>query len=156
MTGNFLLLFLVLFPILGGLVSYFIGKKSRIARDYFADFICVVEFFTALYSYKFIGSEFFAPGVCGFGLKFTLDGFRYIYSVIITFMWAVTTIFSREYLRGHRNRNRYYFYILMTLSSIMGVFLSGDLYTTFIFFEMMSLFSYIMVVQEENPLLVFP
>ncbi len=150
MTGNFLLLFLVLFPILGGLVSYFIGKKSRIARDYFADFICVVEFFTALYSYKFIGSEFFAPGVCGFGLKFTLDGFRYIYSVIITFMWAVTTIFSREYLRGHRNRNRYYFYILMTLSSIMGVFLSGDLYTTFIFFEMMSLFSYIMVVQEEN------
>jgi len=38
----------------------------------------------------------------------------------------------------------------MTLGSIMGVFLSGDLYTTFIFFEMMSLFSYVMVVQDET------
>ena len=39
----------------------------------------------------------------------------------------------------------------MTLGSIMGVFLSADLYTTFIFFEMMSLFSYVMVVQDETP-----
>ena len=33
----------------------------------------------------------------------------------------------------------------------MGIFLSGDLYTTFIFFEMMSFASYVWVVQEETP-----
>ena len=32
----------------------------------------------------------------------------------------------------------------------MGVFLSGDLYTTFIFFEIMSFTSYVWVAQEEN------
>ena len=134
----------------GGLISYCVGKKSRTARDYTADLICIIELAITIYSYKFIGTEFFAPGVCGAGIKFTLDGFRYIYSVIIAFMWAVTTIFSREYLHHHHNRNRYYLYVLMTLGSIMGVFLSGDLYTTFIFFEMMSLFSYVMVVQDET------
>ena len=151
MKGNFLLLFLILWPMLGGLLSFLIGKFSRLARDYFADFVCAVEFAITLYSYKLIGTEFFAPDVCGFGIKFMLDGFRFIYANIIAFMWTVTTIFSREYLRHHRNRNRYYLYVLFTLSSIMGVFLSADLFTTFIFFEMMSLFSYIMVVQEETP-----
>ena len=136
---------------LGGFLSYCIGRHSRKARDYFADFVCFVELLAAIFSCKFQGSEFFVPGVCGLGIKFALDGFRYIYAVIIAFMWFVTTVFTREYLRHHRNRNRYYLYVLMTLGSIMGVFLSGDLYTTFLFFEMMSLFSYIMVVQEETP-----
>ena len=151
MSGEFLILFLILWPILGAFISYIIGRYSRIARDYFADLVCAVEFSAALASYKILGAfDFSVPGICGLGVKFALDGFRYIYIIIISFMWLVTTIFSREYLRGHRNRNRYYFYVMLTFSSIMGVFLSGDLYTTFLFFEMMSLFSYIMVVQEET------
>lgn len=136
---------------LGGLLSYLAGRFNRRTRDYFADAVTLIELAITLMCYKHINSELIIPGVCGLGIKFTLDGFRYIYAVIIAFMWAVTTIFSREYLKGHRNRNRYYFYVLLTLGSIMGVFLSGDLYTTFIFFEMMSLFSYIMVVQDETP-----
>jgi len=149
-SGNFLLLFLILWPVSGAFIAYIIGRYSRLARDYFADFVCAVEFAAAVSCYKFLGCEFSVPGVCGLGIKFALDGFRYIYAVIITFMWLIATIFSREYFRGHRNRNRYYLYVTLTLSSIMGVFLSGDLYTTFLFFEMMSLFSYIMVVQEET------
>ncbi|MBQ3401876.1 MAG: hypothetical protein IJG65_00680 [Synergistaceae bacterium] len=151
MKGNLALLFLVVWPMFGGALSYYIGKKSRLARDYAADAVCVIELAVTLSCWGFMGSELVIPGVCGLGLKFILDGFRFIYAVIIAFMWAVTTIFSREYLRHHRNRNRYYLYVLMTLGSIMGVFLSGDLYTTFIFFEMMSLFSYVMVVQDETP-----
>ncbi len=149
-SGNFLLLFLILWPVSGAFIAYIIGRYSRLARDYFADFVCAVEFAAAVSCYKFLGCEISVPGVCGLGIKFALDGFRYIYAVIITFMWLIATIFSREYFRGHRNRNRYYLYVTLTLSSIMGVFLSGDLYTTFLFFEMMSLFSYIMVVQEET------
>ena len=148
---NYSLLFLVLWPMFGGLVSYSAGKFNRRIRDYTADAVCLAELAAAFSCYRLIGSELLIPGVCGLGMKFTLDGFRYIYAVIIAFMWAATTIFSREYLTHHRNRNRYYLYVLMTLGSIMGVFLSGDLYTTFIFFEMMSLFSYVMVVQDETP-----
>ena len=151
MSAKFLLLFLILWPIVGGFISYIIGRYSRIARDYFADLVCLIEFAAAISTYKFLNTcEISMPGVCGLGIKFALDGFRYIYIIIISFMWLITTFFSREYLRGHRNRNRYYLYVMLTFSSITGVFLSADLYTTFLFFEMMSLFSYIMVVQEET------
>ena len=148
---NYTLLFLVVWPMLGGLLSYIAGRFSRRVRDYAADLVCLAELIVTLSCSRLIGSELSIPGVCGFGMKFTLDGFRYIYAVIIAFMWSATTIFSREYLAHHHNRNRYYMYVLMTLGSIMGVFLSADLYTTFIFFEMMSLFSYVMVVQDETP-----
>ena len=151
MKGNYTLLFLVLWPMLGGLLSYLAGRFNRRTRDYVADAVCLVELAVTLTSRELLGSGLVIPGVCGLGLKFTLDGFRFIYANIIAFMWAATTLFSREYLTHHRNRNRYYLYVLMTLGSIMGVFLSADLYTTFIFFEMMSLFSYVMVVQDETP-----
>ncbi|MBQ3346777.1 MAG: hypothetical protein IJG39_06760, partial [Synergistaceae bacterium] len=135
MRGNFALLFLVVWPMIGGLLSYYLGKKSRLVRDIAADIVCVIELAAVLSMWGSIGTELFIPGVCGLGMKLKLDGFRFIYAVIISFMWAATTIFSREYLRHHRNRNRYYLYVLMTLGSIMGVFISGDLYTTFMFFE---------------------
>ena len=151
MTGNFLLLILALIPLLGGLISFVIGKISRDIRDYFADFVCLLEFGLVIFAYESIGYSCHVDNVCGFGLNFTLDGFRFIYCVIISFMWSATTIFSREYLAHHHNRNRYYLYVLMTFGSIMGVFLSADLYTTFVFFEMMSLFSYVMVAQDETP-----
>lgn len=150
MRGNFALLFLVLWPMLGGLVSYYLGKKSRLVRDIAADIVCVIELAAVFSQYGSLGSELVIPGVCGLGMKLQLDGFKFIYAVIIAFMWSATTIFSREYLSHHHNRNRYYLYVLLTLGSIMGVFISGDLYTTFMFFEMMSLFSYIMVVQDET------
>lgn len=151
MKGNYVLLFLVLWPMLGGLLSYIAGRFSRKVRDYAADIVCLIELAVTFSCRRFIGSELIIPGACGLGMKFSLDGFRFIYAMIIAFMWAATTIFSREYLKGHRNRNRYYLYVLLTLGAIMGVFLSADLYTTFIFFEMMSLFSYVMVVQDETP-----
>lgn len=65
-------------------------------------------------------------------------------------MWMMTTILSREYFTHHENRNRFYLFLLMTLGATMGVFLSADLFTTFIFFEIMSFTSYVWVAQEEN------
>ncbi|RAZ94754.1 sodium:proton antiporter, partial [Klebsiella oxytoca] len=44
----------------------------------------------------------------------------------------------------------FYLFLLWTLGATMGVFLSADLYTTFVFFEIMSFTSYVWVAQEEN------
>jgi hydrogenase-4 component B len=65
-------------------------------------------------------------------------------------MWMMATILSKEYFTHHGNRNRFYLFLLLTLGATMGVFLSADLYTTFIFFEIMSFTSYVWVAQEED------
>ena len=151
MTHKFFITALILWPVIGAVITYLIGRIDRNFRDYVADLICAVQFALAIRCYKFIGLEMHVSGISGFGMSFKIDEFRFLYVLIIAFMWLATTIFSREYLNHHKNRNRYYFYVLMTLSAITGVFLSNDLMTTFIFFELMSLFSYIMVIQDETP-----
>lgn len=154
MEGNYLLMFFVFYPIIGALFSYMIGRKNENLRDMFVIFITVSEFLLViLYGLLLpqrIGTEFLWQEFCGQGLHLKLDGFRFLFCTIASFMWVVTTIFSKDYLKKSTHRNRYYMFTLLTLGSLMGVFLSANLYTTFIFFEMMSFTSYVWIVQTET------
>ena len=90
------------------------------------------------------------PEVCGMGLHFTTDGFRIVYCIIAAFMWLVTLVFSREYFAHYKNVTRYYIFQVITLIATEAIFLSADLYTTFVFFEIMSLASFVWVAQDER------
>lgn len=90
------------------------------------------------------------PHFMGFGLSFTLDGFRAVYLGVLLFMWLTAMVFSPEYMEHHENKKRYYIFTLLTLGATVGVFLSADLMTTFLFFEIMSFTSYVWVAQEET------
>lgn len=88
--------------------------------------------------------------ICGQGLLFKLDGFRLIYCCIALLMWSVSGLFSIEYFAHYSHKLRYYGFLLLTMFATLGVFLSADLLTMFIFFEVMSLSSYVWVAQEET------
>ena len=94
--------------------------------------------------------ELWIRGFCGFGLHLKLDGFRFIYVMIAVLMWAVSFGFSMEYMAHYKNRRRYYLFFWLTFAATVGVFLSADLYTTFIFFEIMSFTSYVWVAFDEK------
>lgn len=151
-----LLVCCVFFPMAAAIVSYLLGRYKKKIRDYFADAVTVLEFalFFFLTVSLFTGNgqavTVTVPYICGFGLHFTLDGFRALYGTIAAFMWMMTTLFSKEYFAHYRNRNRYYLFLLLTLGATVGVFLSADFYTTFIFFEMMSFTSYVWVAHDEK------
>ena len=170
MEGNFMLGFLVFFPMAGAGLCYMIGRKSRKARDYGVNAVTALEFLAMLYVFLSyfsavgwigrspVGTEnlkgyvtyWKIPEVCGMGINFALNGFRALYGLIAAFMWMLSTVFSKEYFAGYRNRNRYYLFLLVTLGATMGVFLSSDLYTMFIFFEIMSFTSYVWVAHDEK------
>ncbi|MCR5357570.1 MAG: sodium:proton antiporter [Lachnospiraceae bacterium] len=137
-----------------GIIAYVLGRYSKKARDFFADAVTVLEISLLAYlSLKFIGGTdvfFYAPDLCGLGISLTLDGFRVVYGMVAAFMWLCTTIFSREYMAHYPRTNRYYMFFLMTLGATVGVFLSADLFTTFLFFEIMSFTSYTWVAHDET------
>ncbi|MDO4298969.1 MAG: proton-conducting transporter membrane subunit [Lachnospiraceae bacterium] len=160
MSGSLLPVILVGYPFAGALLVYLLGRKNTVLRDYLADFVTVSEFVlmavllvtfagrTDAWKQIFAGSR--VEGFCGMGISFELDGFRLVYGTIACLMWMMTTILSREYFKHHENVSRFYLFLLLTFGATMGVFLSADLYTTFIFFEIMSFTSYVWVAQEEN------
>ncbi|MGN0624789.1 MAG: complex I subunit 5 family protein [Oscillospiraceae bacterium] len=149
--GGFLLIFLVLFPMAGAVAGYLTGRKSKSARDWLVLGVTVIELLGTLLLLYFPGSSVRLGGICGLGLRFEADGFRMVMALLTSVVWMMTTLPSRSYFAHAHNRNRYYLFLLLALGATMGIFLSGDLYTTFIFFEMMSFASYVWVVQEETP-----
>lgn len=152
MEGLFLAV--ILFPLAAAFVAFALdGKKGRLEkqRDLFAMASGIISFLlmTAL-ALTCTGKDFYVPGVCGMGLHLCLDGFRGVYGIVASFMWMMTLLFSREYLAGEERLGRYYFFQFITLMATLGVFLSADLFTTFVFFEVMSFTSYVWVAQEET------
>ena len=137
----------------GALAAYITGRRTKTGRDFFADALAAAEFvlLCCLVGLALKGRMLTCslPRMLG-GLSFEADGFRALYALIAGLMWLMTTVFSRQYLAHYRNRNRYYFFTLMTFGATLGVFLSAELITTFIFFEIMSFTSYVMVVHDEN------
>lgn len=155
--GDVYLLVPVFFPIIGAYVAFAIGKKNSKIRDIAAlvtvlsELIIVLLIFVKSLSAPEGGLQCFVPSLCGLGLCFNVDGFRAVYMILAALMWAVTMTVSEEYFDHGSNKNRYYLFVILTLGMTMGVFMSADLYTTFIFFELMSFVSYVTVAQEENP-----
>ncbi|MCL2377084.1 MAG: sodium:proton antiporter [Defluviitaleaceae bacterium] len=154
LSGHPGLLALVFWPIIGAVLSYIIGRYNKTLRDHFAIFVTITTFL-GMVAMAFLASNTNPPyfewrAFMGFRIYFRLDGFRAIYGVITAFMWMMTTLFSKEYFAHYRNRNRYYFFSLITFGGTMGVFLSADLITTFLFFEIMSMASYVLVIHDEK------
>lgn len=147
---SIILPFLVFFPFLGAVIGYVIGRNNKNARDLWGWLVSAVVFAASL---LLIGKEtvYEIPDFCGLGIHFAADGFGVILAVLTSAIWLITTIFSKEYMaEGERNRNRYYLFVFLTLGATMGIFLSADLFTTFIFFEMMSFTSFVLVMHEED------
>ena len=96
------------------------------------------------------GASLYGSQVVMPALRLAFDGFRVLYAVIVCFMWTMAALLSPEYFEGHRHTKRYYCFFLLCLGATVGVFLAADLYTLFLFFEIMSLGSYVWVVQEET------
>lgn len=145
----------VFVPMAAALAAWLIGRKSEMGRDCFVFMVCGLElaaflFLFVLALYGILGKTVHIPGVCGMGLTFRADGFRVLYGTVAAFLWFMTTIFSKEYFAHYDNRNRYYLFFLLTLGATEGVFLAADFFTLYIFFEIMSLASYVWVAHDER------
>ena len=153
---NVLIYSIVFWPMTAAILSYITGRFNKSARSYFADIATGITFGLSLYLLIQTLNQSEAkiiveiPNFCGMGLHFTTDGFRAVYGTIASFMWFMSTLFSKEYFAHYRNRNRYYLFLLLTLGATEGVFLSADFFTTFIFFEVMSFTSYMWVAHDEK------
>lgn len=154
MNHSILLPIITFLPVGGAFVTYLTGRKSKTARNIVADLFCAADLVLAAFLFfrVFQGEtlSFTIPFVCVRGLYFTMDGFRSLYVLIACWMWFVTTVFSGDYLARYRSRNRYYLFVMITFGATVGMFLADDLFTAYIFFEIMSLSSYVMVAQEET------
>ncbi len=89
---------------------------------------------------SFLGVNFvLAPDFMGFFMAFMALG-----------LWFFYTVFSMDYMKQGQHAHRFLFFSLLSLTGTLGVFLAGDLFTMFVFFEFMAFTSFPLVIHEQT------
>lgn len=152
---SFLPVWVVLFPVVMTFVIYYTGQKSEKMRNALSVATAVVTFMSVLAMYpvvmggKIIEYRLFQL-LPNLQVSFRVDILGFSLAVLSSFVWMLVSIYSIDYMSHDHGGNRYYPVLIFTLASCMGIFLAGDLFTLFVFFEAMSLISYVLVVHEET------
>lgn len=90
--------------------------------------------------------------ILGVSLAFRLDGLGLLFSLIIIGIGVLVVIYASGYMAGHENEGRFYMLLLAFLSSMLGLVLANNLLTLFIFWELTSITSYLLIgFENEKP-----
>ncbi len=88
----------------------------------------------------------------GVSLSFYLDGLSLLFALLISGIGALVVIYAGAYLAGQPRLSRFYTLILMFMSSMLGVVLAGNLITMFVFWELTSVTSYLLIGMDHDRL----
>jgi len=85
-------------------------------------------------------------------LSFRLDGLALLFALLITGIGALVTLYAAHYLAGHGQLGRFYGYLFLFMSAMLGVVVADNLLAMFICWELTSLSSYALVgFNHERP-----
>ncbi|EPJ43989.1 MAG: NADH dehydrogenase (quinone) [Osedax symbiont Rs1] len=83
----------------------------------------------------------------GLNISFSLEPLGMLLVLIASFLWLVTGIYAIGYMRAHaeKNQTRFYGCFAIAISAVMGLALAANLFTLFIFYEVLTLSTYPLV-----------
>lgn len=81
------------------------------------------------------------------GLDFTLrmDGFAWIFAVLVSGIGLLVVVYARYYISAEDPVRRFYLFFLAFTGSMLGVILSGNLILLVVFWELTSIFSFLLI-----------
>ncbi|MDH3631393.1 MAG: monovalent cation/H+ antiporter subunit D family protein [Gammaproteobacteria bacterium] len=85
--------------------------------------------------------------VPGLQLSFAIEPLGMLFALVASFLWIITTIYSIGYMRSHheQNQTRFYACFAIAIGSVMGIAFAANLFTLFIFYEVLTLSTYPLV-----------
>ena len=152
MTSSVLLL-MIFAPVVIGLLPIVI--KSTKQLNTIMVFTAVAELVLCIYflvTYNSMDAQVITVSwFAGMGISLKITGFGILQAVATSLIWVGSSVFSDEYFdHAPQNLRRYYAFWSVTFGATLGMFLANDLFTMFIFFEVMSFASYPLVVHNQD------
>lgn len=77
--------------------------------------------------------------------SFLLDGLSLTFVLIITFVGFAVFLYAGTYLEENKYLTRFYVYIFIFMASMLGVVTSDNLFTLFVFWELTSISSFMLI-----------
>ena len=85
--------------------------------------------------------------VPGIEIAFRVEPLGMLFAALASLLWIINSIYSIGYMRGNResHQTRFYIFFAIALSATMGVAFADNLFTLFLFYELLTLSTYPLV-----------
>ena len=88
----------------------------------------------------------------GMSLHLAADALGLLFASLASLLWIITTVYNIGYMRGLKEKaqGRYYICFAICIGSVMGVALSSNLFSLFVFYEILAISAYPLVAHKET------
>ena len=83
----------------------------------------------------------------GLDIAFQVEPLGMLFALIASGLWIVNSLYSIGYMRGNKeaHQTRFFVYFALSIAATMGIAFSGNLFSLFIFYEVLTLSTYPLV-----------
>ncbi|RYZ10900.1 MAG: monovalent cation/H+ antiporter subunit A [Comamonadaceae bacterium] len=145
------LVFLVALPFLASIVAAWLPSNARNRESTLAGLValgCAVQaawLFPQVAGGNVIRQRIEWLPSLGLDLSFRMDGFAWLFCMLVLGIGAMVVLYARYYMSASDPVPRFFAFFLAFMGSMMGVVLSGNLVQMVIFWELTSLFSFLLI-----------
>ncbi|WP_395462991.1 proton-conducting transporter membrane subunit [Wolbachia endosymbiont of Cantharis cryptica] len=150
-TENYLLI-TALIPLLGAMIIFFTGKWPSISNGVTVTSSILLFTYTCLCTLCWVYGDHSQFILMDFGnnlhISLKLESTGIIFSLLISFLWMLTSIYAICYMQYHyadSNYSSFLCFFSISIGCAMFVAFSGDLLTTFVFYELLTISTYPLV-----------
>jgi multicomponent Na+:H+ antiporter subunit A len=102
------------------------------------------RFNTVTLGNQLIESYVWLPGE-DLNFSFFLDGLSLLFAILVVAIGLLILLYSNAYMQHHGQKGRFYAYMLIFKGSMLGLVLSGNLITLYLFWSLTSLSSFLLI-----------
>ncbi|HDS16178.1 MAG TPA: monovalent cation/H+ antiporter subunit D family protein [Proteobacteria bacterium] len=143
-------------PMLTALLVMFSGKRPNLRESWsvigaLLTFLSVLTLLPQILSggtYEYTLATLY-PGV---NIKFHLDGLGIMFAGTASFLWILAGFYCVGYMRGlnEHAQTRFYVCYAVSVGGAMGAAFAGNLFTLYLFYEIISIFTYPLVAHHQD------
>ncbi len=152
-----MLVALLLLPFLGSILSvFFLRTASRRLPAGLAGFVVLFSLLLTASLYPQVSDggvvRFQAQWLPQLGLDLTLrmDGFAWIFSMLITSIGFLVILYARYYMSEEDPVPRFFSFLLAFMGAMLGIVVSGNVILLSVFWELTSIFSFLLISYWHN------
>jgi multicomponent Na+:H+ antiporter subunit D len=158
MTPETTILVAIALPLVGALFISLAGRIGPNLREA-ATFITSVSLIWVVWGLLPILMDGGRPSIevsqvmPGLSIAFTVEPLGMLFAALASGLWLINSIYSVGYMRGNKEKNqtRFFACFALALSATIGVAFAGNLFTLFLFYELLTLSTYPLVAHKGDP-----
>ncbi len=149
---DWLPLAMVLVSLVAGIAIFLLGEQRQLARTLLNLGAALVKLVLVAFLFMLIvvdrAPEFRLALLPGLDLVLRADALSLLFTTLSAVLWLITTVYAIAYLERDENRARFFGFFSICVASTMGIAMAGNLFTFFIFYELLTLATWPLVAHS--------